>query len=168
MPEPNSNGADFEGLMREAYRRVYQIAYSVLNNAADAEEVTQDTFLAAYEKFSALREPESFRAWVARAGWRQALNRRRGAARAMGRDTAWSASRPASEDPETKASEREFEMRLRAQVDLLPEKLRAVVLLIGVEEMNTRKVAQILNIPEGTVRSRLHLARRQLLREVRR
>jgi RNA polymerase sigma-70 factor (ECF subfamily) len=84
----------------------------------------------------------------------------------MGRDGAWVADRPVSEDPEADATEREFEARVRAQVDLLPEKLRAVVLLIGVEEMDVRTVAGILNIPEGTVRSRLHLARRQLLREV--
>jgi RNA polymerase sigma-70 factor (ECF subfamily) len=71
-----------------------------------------------------------------------------------------------SDTPETQASERQFEARLRAQVDLLPEKLKAVVLLIGVEEMDVRTAAGILGIPEGTVRSRLHLARRQLLREV--
>jgi len=51
-------------------------------------------------------------------------------------------------------------------VEMLPEKLKAVVLLIGVEEMDVRTVAGILGIPEGTVRSRLHLARRQLLHEV--
>ena len=76
------------------------------------------------------------------------------------------ASQAASETPETQASEREFEARLRARVELLPEKLKAVVLLIGVEEMDVRTAAGILGIPEGTVRSRLHLARRQLLREV--
>jgi RNA polymerase sigma-70 factor (ECF subfamily) len=152
--------------MRESYRLVYQVAYSVLGNAADAEEVTQDAFLSAYEKIGSLRDPEKFRPWVARTGWRLALNRRRGAMRAMGRDTAWIADRPASEDPAAQAEEREFEARLRAQVDLLPEKLRAVVLLIGVEEMDVRTAAGILQIPEGTVRSRLHLARRQLLREV--
>src|SRR6266851_5187854 len=161
MPEPGSDRADFERLMREAYRLVYQIAYSVLGNAADAEEVTQDTFLTAYEKMGSLRDPERFRPWVARAGWRLALNRRRGATRAMGWDGVWMASRPAPEDPEAQASERQFEVRLRAQVDLLPEKLRAVVLLIGVEEMDVRTVAEILKIPEGTVRSRLHLARRR-------
>jgi RNA polymerase sigma-70 factor (ECF subfamily) len=84
----------------------------------------------------------------------------------MGRDGAWLARQTASETPETQASEREFEARLRAHVELLPEKLKAVVLLIGVEEMDVRTVAGILKIPEGTVRSRLHLARRQLLREV--
>jgi RNA polymerase sigma-70 factor (ECF subfamily) len=152
--------------MRESYRLVYQIAYSVLGNAPDAEEVAQDTFLTAYEKIASLRDPERFRPWVARASWRLALNRRRGNSRAMGRDNAWVASRPALGDPEAQAAEQEFEARLRVQVDRLPEKLRAVVLLIGVEEMDVRAVAGILNIPEGTVRSRLHLARRQLLREV--
>lgn len=163
MPEPGSDRADFERLMRDSYRLVYRIAYSVLNNASDAEEVTQDTFLTAYGKIGSLRDPEKFRPWVARAVWRLALNRRRGATRAMGRDGDWMAGRPVSEDPEAQAVQREFESKLRAQVDLLPEKLRAVVLLIGVEEMDVRTVAGILRIPEGTVRSRLHLARRQLL-----
>jgi RNA polymerase sigma-70 factor (ECF subfamily) len=84
----------------------------------------------------------------------------------MGRDGAWVASQAASETPERQALEREFEIRLRAQVESLPEKLKMVVLLMGVEELDVRTVAGILGIPEGTVRSRLHLARRQLLREV--
>jgi RNA polymerase sigma-70 factor (ECF subfamily) len=171
MREQGPETEDFERLMRESYRLVYQVAYSVLGNAADAEEVAQDTFLSAYRKFDSLRDANKFRPWVARASWRLALNYRRGATRAMGRDGAWVASaclasQGASETPETQASEREFEVRLRALVDLLPEKLKAVVLLIGVEEMDVRTVAGILGIPEGTVRSRLHLARRQLLREV--
>jgi RNA polymerase sigma-70 factor (ECF subfamily) len=166
MREPGLENGDFERLMRESYRLVYQVAYSVLRNAADAEEVAQDTFLTAYRKFDSLRDGEKFRPWVARASWRLALNYRRGTARAMGRDGVWIARRTASETPETQASEREFEVRLRTQVESLPEKLKAVVLLIGVEEMDIRTAAGILGIPEGTVRSRLHLARRRLLREV--
>ncbi len=152
--------------MRESYRLVYQVAYSVLRNEADAEEVAQDTFLTAYRKFDSLRDGNKFRPWVARASWRLALNYRRGATRAMGRDGAWVAGQAASETPERQALEREFEARLRARVELLPEKLKAVVLLIGVEEMDVRTAAGILEIPEGTVRSRLHLARRQLMQEV--
>ena len=166
MGEAGPKTGDFERLMRESYQLVYQVAYSVLGNAADAEEVAQDTFLTAYRKFDSLRDAEKFRPWVARASWRLALNHRRGTARAMGRDGAWVANRAPFETPETQASEQEFEARLRAQVELLPEKLKSVVLLIGVEEMDVRTAAGILGIPEGTVRSRLHLARRQLLREV--
>jgi RNA polymerase sigma-70 factor (ECF subfamily) len=130
--------------------------------------VAQDTFLTAYRNFDRLRDSEKFRSWVARASWRRALNRRRGMARAMGRDRAWIAHRAAPETPETQAADREFELQLCAQVELLPEKLKAVVLLIGVEDMDVRTVAEILGIPEGTVRSRLHLARRRLLCEVQR
>ena len=165
MREPGPDNGNFERVMRESYRLVYQVAYSVLRNAADAEEVTQDTFLTAYKKFDSLRDGNKFRPWVAWASWRLALNYRRGATRAMGRDGSWVASQAASETPERLAFEREGEVRLRAQVDLLPDKLKAVVLLIGVEEMDVRTVAEILGIPEGTVRSRLHLARRQQLRE---
>jgi len=166
MREPGPENGNFERVMRESYRLVYQVAYSVLRNAADAEEVTQDTFLTAYRKFDSLRDGDKFRPWVARTSWRLALNYRRGATRAMGRDGAWVASQAESETPEQQALEREFEGHLRTQVELLPDKLKAVVLLIGVEEMDVRTVAGILGIPEGTVRSRLHLARRQLLREV--
>ncbi len=166
MREPGPRNGNFEQVMRESYRLVYQVAYSVLRNAADAEEVAQDTFLKAYKNFDSLRDGDKFRPWVARASWRLALNYRRGAARAMGRDGEWVANQATSETPEQQALEREFEERLKAQVELLPDKLKAVVLLIGVEEMDVRTVAGILGIPEGTVRSRLHLARRQLLREV--
>jgi RNA polymerase sigma-70 factor (ECF subfamily) len=165
MREPGPENGDFERHVRESYRLVYQVAYSVLRNAADAEEVAQDTFFMAYRKFDSLRDGDKFRPWVAQASWRLALNYRRGATRAMGRDGAWVANQAASETPERLALDREFEVRLRAQVELLPDKLKAVVLLIGVEEMDVRTVAGILGIPEGTVRSRLHLARRQLLRE---
>jgi RNA polymerase sigma-70 factor, ECF subfamily len=155
--------AGFEDLLRETYRLVYQVAFSVLNNSADAEEVTQEVFLRAYQKFSTLRDPERFRPWVARMSWRLALNRRRGDDRAMGRDTVWISSREADSNPEQQAAGRELAARLRGQIGALPEKLRSVVLLAGVEGLDTRTVAGILGIPEGTVRSRLHLARRQLL-----
>ena len=166
MREPGPENGDFERHVRESYRLVYQVAYSVLRNAADAEEVAQDTFFMAYRKFDSLRDGDKFRPWVAQASWRLALNYRRGATRAMGRDGAWVANQAASETPERLALDREFEVRLRAQVELLPDKLKAVVLLTGVEGMDACTVAGILGIPEGTVRSRLHLARRQLLREV--
>ena len=51
---------DFERLMRENQRVVYQIAFGVLGNAVDAEDVTQDAFVRAFEKLTSLREPERF------------------------------------------------------------------------------------------------------------
>jgi RNA polymerase sigma-70 factor (ECF subfamily) len=54
--------------------------------------------------------------------------------------------------------------RVRVEIDRLPEKLRAVILLSAVEGLEQAEVAAVLGIPPGTVRSRLHLARKQLLR----
>ena len=164
MPGANAELAQFERLLRETHRIVYRVAYTVLTNAADAEEVTQDAFLRAYRKFSSLRDPEKFRAWVARASWRLALNRRRGDLRAARRDGAWLSGRPAVSDPESAAAGREFEGRLQARIAGLPDKLRSVLLLSAVEDLDAATVGAILKIPEGTVRSRLHAARRLLMK----
>lgn len=154
---------EFEERLRESHRLVYQLAFRVLANAADAEEVTQDVFLRAYRKLGSLRDPRKFRAWVARMSWRLALNRQRAAARALRRDTAWfeTAAPSGGGDP---AATSEFNARLREEIHRLPEKLRCVLLLTAMQGLETREVAEILEVPEGTVRSRLHLARKELLR----
>ncbi len=161
-PEPDA--AEFEQRVREFGRTVFQVAYSVLGNTADAEDVTQDAFLRAYRKYSSLRDPAKFGAWVARMSWRLAVNRHRSWRRAARRDWAWLASPNAMENPELDAAGREFELRLRNEIARLPEKLQAVLLLSGIEGLDAHSVAAILVIPEGTVRSRLHQARRRLLK----
>src|ERR1700681_2684755 len=133
MTEPDSNSSDFERLLRETYRMVYQIAYSALANAADAEEVAQDVFLRAHCKLSSLDDRQKFRAWVARMSWRLALNRLRSQSRSLRRDSAWLALQAAPADPESEAAQREFASRLIQEIAQLPEKLRSVLVLSGVE-----------------------------------
>ena len=166
MPGQDPDLAGFERLLRDNHRTVFQVAYSVLTNAADAEEVTQDAFLRAYQKFSSLRDPQKFRAWVARMSWRLALNRRRTNFRALRRDGVWFANRSEPKDPEAEASAREFESRLEEHIAGLPDKLRSALLLSAVQGLDSRTVGTILNVPEATVRSRLFLARRQLLKKL--
>lgn len=155
---------DFAARVQETQRRVFQIAYSVLADAADAEEVAQDAFIRAYRGLANLREPEKFLAWVSRISFRLALNRRRAQRRRLARDTAWYAARPDTVvDGARKGVDRVFLDRVRMEMDRLPEKLRAVLLLSAVDGMEAREVAAVLDIPVGTVRSRLHLARKRLL-----
>jgi len=106
-----------------------------------------------------------FRAWVARVSFRLALNRRRSIARARSRDTSWLevTTQPAL-NAETIAEQNDFQLRLQEEIDRLPKKLRIVLLLSAVQELNTCDIAGMLGIPEGTVRSRLHLARKELLK----
>jgi len=157
---------DFERLVRENQRVVYQIAYSVLGNAADAEDVTQDAFVRAYAKIASLREPERFRAWVCSIGRRLALNRVRSDARTRKREerAPSDAAGAGGEDVAALAEEREFQARVSTEIGRLPKKLREVLTLCAIEGLEPSEVARLLAIPQGTVRSRLHLARKQLLR----
>jgi RNA polymerase sigma-70 factor (ECF subfamily) len=156
--------AGFGERIAENQRRVFQIAYSVLGNSADAEDVAQEAFLRAYQKYASLREAEKFRAWVNRIVFRLALNRRRGRQRRLTRDTAWQFTEaPAMIDGAKDAEQRVMLERLRKQIELLPEKLRSVLQLSLVEEMEAADVGAVLGIPAGTVRSRVHTARKLLL-----
>ncbi len=148
----------------ENQRRVFQIAYSILGNSADAEDVAQEAFLRAYQKLALLREAEKFRGWVNRIAFRLALNRRRGHRRRLTRDTAWQMTEtPAMVDGVKDAEQEVLLDRLRREIERLPEKLRSVLQLSLVEEMDAAGVGAVLGIPAGTVRSRLHTARKLLL-----
>jgi len=142
---------------------VYQIAYSVVRNQQDAEDVAQETFVRALAKLGALREPSRFRAWVAQISRRLALNRLRANARTRRREAI---AEPQPIDVAGVAEDRVFVQRVCAAIDELPEKLREVMMLSAIQDLDQTDVAHILGIPEGTVRSRLHLARKQLLRMV--
>ena len=164
--EASDPGAVFGDRIAENQRRVFQIAFSVLGNSADAEEVAQEAFLRAYEKFDSLREAEKFRGWVNRIVFRLALNRKRGYRRRLARDTAWQGADMATMVDGAKEAEQQVMLnRLRQEIERLPDKLRSVLQLSLVEEMDAADVGAILGIPAGTVRSRMHTARK-LLRDV--
>jgi RNA polymerase sigma-70 factor (ECF subfamily) len=156
--------ASFEQLVRLNQRTVFQIALSVVGNAADAEDVTQDAFIRAYVNFGSLKEPQRFRAWVCRIARRVALNHIRSATRFRKREEQHYDDATPGFEVEAAAEEREFQRRLHEAIERLPERLREVVLLCAIEELDPAKVAVILGIPAGTVRSRLHAGRKQLLR----
>jgi RNA polymerase sigma-70 factor (ECF subfamily) len=148
----------------ENQRRVFHIAYGILGNRADAEDVAQETFLQAYRKYSSLRAADKFRAWVNRIAFHLALNRQRGMRRRLTRETGWHAQGTGdSVDGMSDAEKGVLVERLRNEIEELPEKLRSVLQLSIVEDMDAADVGVVLGIPAGTVRSRLHTARKLLL-----
>jgi RNA polymerase sigma-70 factor (ECF subfamily) len=152
----------------ENQRRVFQIAYSVLGNFADAEDVAQEAFLRAYRKLGSLREAEKFRFWVNRIVFRLALNRKRSHGRRLARDTAWQVTEtPTMVDGAKETEQHLMVNQLRKEIERLPEKFRSVLQLSLAEEMDAASVAAVLGIPDGTVRSRLHKARKLLLEVMR-
>jgi RNA polymerase sigma-70 factor (ECF subfamily) len=152
---------EFEERLTDSSRLAFRLAYSVLRNREDAEEVAQEAFVKAYRKFQSLRDRARFRAWLARITWRLALDRRRSALRRERREQAV-AEPPPAPTVEDLAASSEFRERLERAIAELPEKLRMVLVLAAIEGRDLREVAALLGLPEGTVKSRLFLARKNL------
>jgi RNA polymerase sigma-70 factor (ECF subfamily) len=152
---------EFEGRLLNSSSLVFRVAYSVLRNREDAEDVAQEAFVKAYRAFRQLRDRERFRAWVVRMTFRMALNKqranRRRAARERGPDGLVGV--PPATSPRDSHDRAE---QLWPAIDGLSANLRRVVVLASIEGHNLREVGLLLGLPEGTVKSRLFLARKQL------
>jgi len=157
---------EFEQRLADSSALAVRVAMGVLRNRADAEDVAQESFVRAYRNFAGLRDREKFRGWLVRIVWRLALDRIRAQKRRERRELA-ALRQPTPPTVEDVAASREFEQRLTTAIDQLPERLRIVLLLAGVEGHDMNEVASLLGLPEGTVKSRLHLARKRLLEVLR-
>jgi RNA polymerase sigma-70 factor (ECF subfamily) len=152
---------EFEMRIAECSNLAFRVAYGVLRNKEDAEDVTQDAFAKAYKNFSALRDHERFRAWIVKITWRMALDHQRSRNRRTHREEIH-ADVATPPNLAVNALETERVHQLWQAIDALPEKMRIVIILANIEEHDTQEIASILGIPEGTVKSRLFHARRQL------
>jgi RNA polymerase sigma-70 factor (ECF subfamily) len=150
---------EFETRLVESSTLAFRVAFSVLRHREDAEEVAQEAFAKAYRSFHQLRDRERFRAWLVRMTWRMALDRQRAQRRRVAREE--------RVDVPTVTAAHSMEAQERAEhlwraIDALSEKLRVVTVLAGIQGHDIREVAALLELPEGTVKSRLFDARRQL------
>jgi RNA polymerase sigma-70 factor, ECF subfamily len=151
---------EFEARLVESSSLAFRVAFSVLRQREDAEDVAQDAFAKAYRNFQQLRDRERFRAWLVRMTWRMALDRQRANRRRSARESVIEIDPPAP--PADSVVTRERAERLWEAIDALPEKLRLAIVLAGIEGHDIREVAVLLDVPDGTVKSRLFLARKQL------
>jgi RNA polymerase sigma-70 factor (ECF subfamily) len=168
---------EFEARLADSSRLAFRVAFSVLRQWEDAEDVAQEAFAKAYRNFSQLRDRTRFRAWLVRMTWRMALDRHRANRRRLARELpvevaaglTWpersrgqiGLDRRETATADTVAARERAEHLWRA-IEALPEKLRLVVVLAGIEGHDMHEVGALLGVPEGTVKSRLFLARKQL------
>jgi RNA polymerase sigma-70 factor, ECF subfamily len=157
---------EFEQRLAECGPLAYRVAYSVLRNAADAEDAAQEALLRAYRRFDRLRDPLSFRGWLVRITFRIALDRARSSKRREKRETLWAEPLPAPTTEDLAASS-EFQAHFDRALEALPDKLRLVLLLCAMEGHTLEEVASMLGVPIGTVKSRLFLARKKLAEKLR-
>jgi RNA polymerase sigma-70 factor (ECF subfamily) len=159
---------EFERRVADSSTLAFRVALSVVRRPADAEDVAQEAFLRAHRSFGTLRDRDRFRAWLVRTTFRLALDRIRGERRRARREDAVAIEAPSrSDSAEDAAARRELREHVAAAVAALPEKLRLVTVLVAIEEQDTAAVARLLELPEGTVKSRLHRARKELAEKLR-
>ena len=162
---------------QDAYRRliephqdfVFRVALSVLGNGEEAEEAAQDAFVRAYRGLGSFSGKVPFQAWMYRIAVRTALNvRRRRRLFERLAPPAWFAglASPETEAPDVRFAKKDARIRLRAIIDRLPAKLHQVVVLTYMQELACGEISAILNIPEGTVKSRLYRAREKLQKQI--
>ncbi len=156
---------EFEARLLESTTLAFRVAYGVLRNRQDAEDVAQEAFAKAYRSFHQLRERDRFKSWLLRMTWRMAIDRWRANRRRTAREQSLDIAADAS--TEEVAVSRERAEHLWRAIDELPEKLRVVVVLGAIEGHDIRELARLLEIPEGTVKSRLFLARKGLAEKLR-
>jgi RNA polymerase sigma-70 factor (ECF subfamily) len=152
---------EFEARIAESSTLAFRVAYSVLRNREDAEETAQEAYAKAYRNFTKLRDHARFRSWLVRITWRLALDKQRSHKRRSLREQIHVEASERETSAESTIS-REVVKQVWQAIDTLPEKLRSVTILAGIEEYNTREVAELLGLPEGTVKSRLHEARQRM------
>jgi len=162
--------AAFEPLVEKYRQRVYRLAYNILRDSEEAWDVAQDAFIRAYQALGAFRGDSAFYTWLFRIVMNVARDRARQHA-ARGR--AFGTERVEEKDwdralvdqgtaPDTNATQVEERERIEQALATLSEPHRTIIMLSDLEGLSYREIAEVLNIPMGTVMSRLHNARRRL------
>jgi RNA polymerase sigma-70 factor, ECF subfamily len=166
----NGDVAAFEPLVEKYRERVWRLAYNYLRDREEAWDVAQEAFVRAWQALPSFRGQSAFYTWLFRIVMNVATDRARQRA-ARGR--AFGTEAVPEEDwervmvdqgagPEDITARTEQRERIRQGLAALPEHHRAIIMLSDLEGLSYREIAEVLQIPMGTVMSRLHNARRRL------
>ena len=162
---------EFEELFQRSQRRAYNLAYRLTGNATDAEDVTQDAYVRAWNNFANYDSTRSFEGWLFRIITNRVIDMRR----RQKRVPMYSLDTPIQGDDDGQMLAHEFaapdsnpeqivvspvmEERLQQALAALPADYRDAILLCDVEQRSYQEIADVMHCAIGTVRSRIHRAR---------
>ncbi len=153
----------FEDLVIAYQHRVFGVALRMLRNRSEAEEIAQEVFLRVHRAVEDFRGEAKLSTWLYAITSRLCLNRLASGERRMAREGEESLERLRGDaDPAAHVERVEFEAALQRAITELPEERRIVVVLRDFEGLSYEEIAAALDLPLGTVRSRLHRARTDL------
>lgn len=154
------NQRAFETLVRKYEKPVYNVTLRILKDPDDAMDIAQNVFVKAYEKLGSFDEKREFFSWIYRIAINESINASKRARRQDEYESGVTASLPARQ-----ADEREAEMlseEIESAIEVLTVDYRMVIVLRHYHDFSYQEMAEILDIPEKTVKSRLFTARQQL------
>ena len=156
----------YAGLFERYQRSIFNVMYQLVRDREDAADLTQETFVRAFRHLSRLQAPEAFGTWLRRIAvniGRDHLKRRRLPTEPL---TTLTGGERAVESPDESldrvAIRRELVATIRTAIARLPEDHRLVVILHHLDGLPVAEIAEVLDIPVGTVKSRLARARAAL------
>jgi RNA polymerase sigma-70 factor (ECF subfamily) len=156
-----------EALFEIYHDRIYRYLLRMVRNRAEAEDLTQETFLRAHRHRDSLRDPEAVRGWLYRIATHACLDRLRQRLPQVSMDTEESTARikpmvsglPSGLEI---TERRETSQCVQRCLDFLPDKYRAVILLYEAHSLTAAEIARLLRMPLTAVKMRLHRAHRML------
>ena len=158
----------FGEIVQRYQRAIYRVAYGLTRNAADADDLAQETFVRAWQAIGRFRTGEPLYPWLARIAVNQAisLHRRRKRRPETALEPLLEAGHQwgTEDDPAAHAADRERAAHLQAAFEKLSHEHQAVLVLRAVEGLAYEEIAEALRVPSGTVMSRLSRARAELKR----
>ena len=163
----------FRVIMKRHNRRLYRVARAVIRDDSEAEDVVQEAYFHAFANLANFRGDSSLATWLTRIALNEALGRLRRQRPTVELSTLDAESQDETHvisfplmatncDPERAVAQREIRRLLEHAIDDLPEVFRIVFVMREIEDLSIEETAGFLNVPQATVKTRLHRARRLL------
>jgi len=165
--------AAWELIVRQYWRKVFNVAYKFVGKHDQAEDLTQDIFLKIFKSLDTFDRRANFQTWLISISRNLCIDHYRSVRKereTIDRDVDANELTPASRDPGPVAAleQRDRVTLLRQALSELPETLRTAVLMRDIQELSYQEIADRLRLPEGTVKSRINRGRTELARQIRR
>jgi RNA polymerase sigma-70 factor, ECF subfamily len=160
----------------ELYKdKVFQICYRMLGNRHEAEDISQEAFIRAYVNIETFNQKRKFSTWLFRIATNLCIDRIRKKkpdyyldAEVAGTDGLTMYSQVAADVkmPEVEVENMELQETIQKEISKLPEKYRSVIVLKYIEELPLQEISEILDMPLGTVKTRVHRGREALRKQL--
>jgi RNA polymerase sigma-70 factor (ECF subfamily) len=165
--------AAWDAIVRQHWRRVFNIAYKFVGRHDQAEDLTQDVFIKLFRSLNTFDRRANFQTWLVSVSRNLCIDHYRSARKereAINRDVDPNELTPVAPGPNAHAQleHRDRVTLLRAALEALPPTLRSAVMLRDIQEHTYQEIATELRLPEGTVKSRINRGRAELARHIRR